>query len=257
MKSVFYILGTLVFIFLIPVSLKVHGQSTPVFPAKYLPEDEEVNTQLWLDWNPRLKINARSSAYLPVGFRTNFTQNQYRIYGRPTYRYDITRLNERTNRYRTWQLIGGAGVFYTRNPDVTDILELRPFQGVKVRFPNLDRVHLVHYLRLEERLEIGINPFGTKFSIRGRYKVGSDLFLPSNPIINGIYIPLYAEFFFSVAEQGFQFNDLIRLTPGLGYQPGLNWKFQFELSYHRIRPTSSDKFQTNDIVFRFRVYQLL
>jgi hypothetical protein len=234
------------------IGLSQDGGTTPV----NLPEDDDVTTQLWLDYNPRKILNTKSSLYASTGIRTGFTDDQYRFYTRPTYRYDITRLNQRTDRYRTWQLIAGMGLFYNWNPYVTDVLEIRPFQGLKVRFPNFDRVHLTHYFRLEERIEIGFGPADAKFSMRGRYKIGTDLYLPGKLLFRGIYLPVYAEFFFNFAS-GAQFNDVMRFTPGLGYEPNSNWKFQFELSYHRSRPTSSDKFQTNDIVFRFRVYQVL
>ncbi len=52
-----------------------------------------------------------------------------------------------------------------------------------------------------------------------------------------------------------QFNDLIRITAGLGYNFSINWKTEFSASYHRIRNTLNDVFETNDIVFRFRVFQ--
>jgi hypothetical protein len=217
-------------------------------------EDEDVNTQIWLDYNPSWVLNSKTQIYGDIGARTIIPNNWYRAIVRPAIRYDLLSFNERTERYRTWQLHGGIGFFYTYNLEVTDILEIRPFQGLRVKIPNRDRLQLVHYVRLEERLELGLGEGTSEFSIRARYMIGKDFILPGKFLTQGLYLPVYAEFFFNL-NTGAQFNDVMRLTPGIGYRPNQDMRFQFDLSYHRRRPSSDDKFRTNDIVFRFRVYQ--
>ena len=217
-------------------------------------EVDDVNIQIWSDYNPSFIINTGTQIYGDIGFRTIFPGVWYRGVLRPAVRYDITRYNDKTERYRTWQLHGGMGFFYTYNLEATNILEIRPFQGLRVRIPNWNRFQLVHYLRFEERFEFGLQGGGSEFSIRSRYLVGNDFFLPGKYLVKGLYIPVYAEFFFNM-NRGAQFNDLIRLTPGIGYRPNQNFKVQLDISYHRRRPSSDLEFRTNDIVARLRVYQ--
>ncbi len=220
-------------------------------------KDQNINLQPWLDYNPSHSINTRTRLYGSFGARTIFPASWHRFYAREAIRYDITTFNNRTQRYRTWQLHGGVASFFTYNTEESNILEIRTFQGVRVRFPNWNRFQLAHYVRLEERMEIGLQKSGVEFGIRARYKTGTDLQLPGY-LVTGLYIPLYAEVFFNI-EKGVQFNDVFRLTPGLGYQANLSWKFQFDLSYHVTRQTetSSSALHTNDIVFRLRVYHII
>lgn len=86
--------------------------------------------------------------------------------------------------------------------------------------------------------------------------LGKDFYLPGKFLTSRIYIPVFVEFFIKLSR-GAQFNDVIRLTPGLGYTPNENLRFHFDLSYHRTRDTAVQGFKTNDIVFRLRVFQRL
>jgi hypothetical protein len=217
-------------------------------------EVEDVNIQIWSDYNPHFILDNKLHLYGDIGARTIIPNYWYRIVLRPAVRYDLISFNERTERYRTWQLHGGIGLFYTYNLKATNILEIRPFQGLRVRIPNWNKFQLSHYLRLEERFEFGFQGKGSEFSMRFRYMIGTDLFLPGKYLVQGLYIPIYAEFFFNMTR-GAQFNDVMRLTPGIGYRPNQNLRFQLDISYHRRRPSSDIKFRTNDIVARFRVYQ--
>ena len=65
-------------------------------------EDEVVNMQVWLDYNPSYLINNKTSIYGDVGARTIFPQVWHRAILRPSIRYDLTTFNEKTDRYRTW-----------------------------------------------------------------------------------------------------------------------------------------------------------
>ncbi len=217
-------------------------------------ENESVNIQIWMDYNPDWTINNKTHIYGDVGARTIFPNHWYRTVIRPSVQYDLLSFNKKTERYRTWQLHGGIVFFHTINLEASNVLEIRPFQGLRVKIPNWNKFPLVHYIRIEERLELGLGNKVSEFNIRARYMIGNDFFLPGKFLTQGIYLPFYAEFFFNISR-GIQFNDVMRLTPGLGYRPNQNMRFQLDLSYHRRRPSSDEEFRTNDIVFRLRVYQ--
>ncbi len=239
----------LIIIILFSLSMGVNAQNTG-----YPRADGATNFQIWLDYNPRYMINEVATIYGDLGARTIFPNVWYRVVARPSFRYDITSFNKKSERFRTWQLHGGVGFFYTRNLDGRDVLEVRPFQGLRARIPNWDRFQLFHYIRLEERIEMDLNNKHNEFSMRARYMVGNDFYFPGKFLPKGFFLPLYVEFFFNLT-QGAQFNDVIRLTPGLGYTPGKDWIFQFDLSYHQTRDAVLDGFKTNDIVLRLRIFQ--
>ncbi len=106
-------------------------------------EDEDVNMQTWVDYNASFILNTKTRIYGDIGARTIFPNVWYRGILRPAIRYDLLSYNEKTERYRTWQLHGGLGFFYTQNTDATDILEIRPFQGLKVNIPNFNRFNFI------------------------------------------------------------------------------------------------------------------
>ncbi len=70
---------------------------------------------------------------------------------------------------------------------------------------------------------------------------------------DGLYLPVSMELFWNL-KGAQQFNDVVRITPGIGYEISPIWKAEFDLSYHYTCNTVEDDFATNDIVFRLRVF---
>ena len=62
------------------------------------------------------------------------------------------------------------------------------------------------------------------------------------------------EFFYNLKEAD-RYNDVIRISPGLGYKFSDEWKAEFYVSYHLSNNTSEDDDSTNDFVFRLRIYK--
>lgn len=141
----------------------------------YYQDNDAADMQIWLDYNPSFSINNNFSVYGDAGARTIFPNIWYRFVARPSLEYQILTFNEKTERYRAWEIHGGLGLFYTANIENIDILEIRPFQGLKVKIPNLLKFHISHYLRLEERIEHGVGEGLYDFSMRFRYMVESGL----------------------------------------------------------------------------------
>jgi len=188
-------------------------------------DDESANFQIWTDYNPSWSINQRLTLRSAFSARTIFPSVWYRFFARPSVSYQKLTFNKKTEMYRAWEFHRGIGMFYTANLEKADNIEIRPYQGFRVRFPNLQKFHLSHFIRLEERIEIGAGSSFNNFSMRFRYRIGTDLYLPGEFFLKGFYIPLSAEFFVNLAR-GSQFNDLMRITPGFGYTPNENRIFQ-------------------------------
>jgi len=60
------------------------------------------------------------------------------------------------------------------------------------------------------------------------------------------------ELFFDMVKIN-QYNDVIRITSGLGYQFNSDFKTQFSLAYHYTQQELGGIAKTNDVVFRLSI----
>ena len=88
--------------------------------------------------------------------------------------------------------------------------------------------------------------------MRFRYRLGAR-FRFLKPALSDLYLPVSAEAFMSTG-QGFYFNDVVRVTPGIGYNFTDQFSAEFQLSYHFSRNSGTESFENNDIVYRLRVF---
>ena len=51
-----------------------------------------------------------------------------------------------------------------------------------------------------------------------------------------------------------QFNDLIRVGPGLGYDLPSGWQPEFDFIFNRSRGTVDEGFTTDGLIFRLRLF---
>jgi hypothetical protein len=109
-------------------------------------------------------------------------------------------------RTRDWlSLEAGVGGFYTheRDEEVEDTLELRPWQGAKVRWPTIDgprRLALTHFARLEQRI---VRRGGDRsFDLRFRYRFSTSITLNKPTVqVKAFYIPFSIEGFLNPKDQ--------------------------------------------------------
>ncbi len=64
-----------------------------------------------------------------------------------------------------------------------------------------------------------------------------------------------AEIFLS-SSQGYYFNDVSRMTPGIGYDFTDEFATEFHLSYHFSRNANNEAFFNNEMVFRLRAFYI-
>ena len=134
-------------------------------------------------------------------------------------------------------------------------LEIRPFQGFKLMWPNRPRIIIQHYVRLEERFEINTANWENTFGLRIRYQAEMIFFLKGDWLSfnKGFYIPVSLELFWNLIGTK-QFNDAARIIPGIGREFTSKWKGELLIGYYYTRNTVEDVFGTNDLVLRIRVY---
>ncbi len=223
-------------------------------------QDEAENSlteQIWLDYNPDFSLSEKLDGYGEIGARTAFPNEWYRFVVGPSVRFKRPKLILPKLYYKE-ELHFGIKFYFTANKSFSNRLEIRPFQGYKLSWPNRPLIVLQHYVRLEERFDIETSNWINTFGLRLRYEAKLTLKLKGDLIAfnKRLYIPISIEGFWNLKGVK-QFNDVVRITPGIGYEFSKSWKAEFDLSYHYTRNSVEDNFATNDIVFRFKVYHTL
>lgn len=215
-------------------------------------EDEDVNYQGWLDYNATYHHSSKFKVYGDVGGR-NISPNIWKkYYIRSAISYFQSWQTKRGKRI-TLTYHFGLGTFFTNYTSIPNHLEIRPFQGINLQWPTFKRLQINHYVRLEEQFEYFNDTWD--FGLRARYML-SGIFHWNREAwntFNNFYLPFNIEFFWNITSASLS-NDLIRITPGLGYTFNLKWKVEFSTIYQRTRIDVNNSFETNDIIFRLRLF---
>ncbi|WP_298532248.1 DUF2490 domain-containing protein [uncultured Algibacter sp.] len=247
MKSYYYILFILLFF-----TFRVASQDQTE-------DDVKVNAQLWLDYNIQSHFGESKSLNSYVGYRS-ITPNIYNNF-LVVSTYNIANKKSLKLLKRDKPFINsyhlGARANYIANKDKKDDFEFRLMQGFKFYLPSIKEVPLMNYIRLEERFQKTFNTSGWDIGFRFRYKVSTVIDLDKHifNFTSGFYIPLNVEFFFNLKKVD-RFNDVIRVSPGIGYKLNDDWKFEFYVSYQNTQNTSENESTSNDFVFRLRIFKL-
>ena len=222
------------------------------------PEDASVNRQFWLDFNTRHSLDSLHELSGFVGYRSISPHlfNKYLVV--PTYNIIHTKspkfMNLEKPLISSFHL--GAGLYYTDNKYEPDNFEFRLMQGLKFFLPSIDMIPLKNYIRLEERFQKTFDGSYWNASFRFRYQISTVLEWKKHlfSFNKGLYIPMHVEFFFNLKKAD-RYNDVIRISPGLGYKFNEEWNAEFYVSYHLSQNTTEDDDSTNDFVFRLRIYK--
>ncbi len=217
-------------------------------------EEKEYNNQVWLDLNPRWVTNSGKIILAgSLAYRTIFPQdwNRYIVSLGVRYSPFIYR-PEASIALQSLQFRAGIADYYTSSIVNKNLNEIRLYQGVRVKWPTFPRIHMSHYARAEERIEKVQDSETRDFTMRFRYRLTTEFHF-IKPALTDLYLPFSVELFISGGE-GLYFNDVTRITPGIGYDFTDQFSTEFQVSYHLSRNSNTDSFENNDLVFRLRVY---
>ena len=222
------------------------------------PDDANVNSQIWLDFNGRYNINDTKFISGFAGYRSISPHIFDKFMLVPTYNIlhtkspDFMKLEKPL--INSFHL--GTGFYYTNNIYEPDNFEFRLMQGFKFFLPSIDMIPLKNYIRLEERFQNTFDGSSWNASFRFRYRISTVIEWKKHlfSFNKGMYIPINVEFFFNLKKAD-RYNDVIRISPGLGYKFNDEWKAEFYASYHHSNNTSEEDNSTNDFVFRLRIYK--
>jgi len=126
-------------------------------------------------------------------------------------------------------LHAGLNFLYKFNEMDNNALEIRPWLGTKLRWPYLWRFNFVHYLRFEQRFEHTMKVNDWENNFRVRYKIGSNVPINHESIVDKTIYGVFAYEFLSVS-----FGDDIRFTTaathrfdlGFGYKQNIKNRYE-------------------------------
>ena len=209
-----------------------------------------VNSQIWVDITLFNEYNQKIELYGDGGYRRIFATDVSwdRLYVRPSFKYS------------PWPWLGlraGVGLFYTHYAPKTieSTLEVRPWQGLSIGWPNLSRIRFSHYLRLEQRVINNAETWEDSYDLRFRYQLSARIQPNIEKKVKYFYLPIFAEVFSSKeykSEVPDLFGHELRLGFGLGYTWNIRWSGQFVLIFQQSR-NELNGFSTSDLLFRFSV----
>lgn len=217
-------------------------------------DDTPVNQQFWFDFNTSYKVSDRVGLYGALGFRTISPHQWDRYWLRSAAKVKGKKLMLKKLYYKE-ELHGGLDLFYTNNIGSVNRLEITLFQAYALSWPDRERLEIKHFLKLEERFELEtdnwVNTFGLRLSYEAAviFKLQGDVWEYGK----GFYIPVSAKFYWNLIGTK-QFNDKVRITPGIGYHITPVWRAALLLGYNYSRNSLDDDFHTNDVIYRLRIY---
>ena len=214
----------------------------------------EVNQQFWIDYNHPTLLSETQSIRTQMAFRT-INPN---VYNRFQAISTISFINGKKD-HKVWGLIDsyqlGGGAIYTQNTSTTDNFELRLIQGFKFTVPTIKLITLNNYVRLEERFQNAFNNEGWRSGYRLRYQIGTNISWKKHFLgfTEGLYFPLKAELFFNLKRTD-RFNDVIRISPGIGYKFKNNWRYELFVILNRTKNVTETSNTSSDFILRLRIY---
>jgi hypothetical protein len=217
----------------------------------------EVNEQIWVDYNTFTRLSETQSMSTLFGFRTinPAVYNRYLLLPTWIVKNKSTKhfLNLKERLIDTYHF--GAGAIYTHNYNTRDNFELRLSQGVKIHIPTINNITLQNYIRIEERFQNSFDGSGWQDGYRFRYRLSTVLSWNNHLIrfTEGFYLPMEAEIFGNLKRSS-RFNDLLRLSPGIGYQLKNDWRIELYVIYNRTKNITETNASSNDFIMRIRIF---
>jgi hypothetical protein len=211
--------------------------------STYAQSIEGTTEQLWLDFVPHFKINERFEFYGDGGFRVIFEESRiYTLIVRPSVRYRLNSIVE---------LQGGIGLFYSLFDNLSNQLELRPWQGARIHWPTFGRIGIKHSFKLEERLLWETETWNYDPALRFRYKLGGRI--PFNES-RSFYLSLFGEGFANLGGESVSIlRNRMRGYLGFGYRGNDAWTVELEFMLQRSRSNAVEDFNVSDLIFRLKV----
>jgi hypothetical protein len=190
---------------------------------------DDTPTELWLAYSVQQKVRDHASVFGSLGYEELLSSE--RFFGAWTKLY-VTGGGS-FDKFKRFRLAGGAGSYYTIQPEVEDLFELRFWQEGAMFWPDsaghFRRFVFAHRLRLEERIT---ESDGWDFTLRLRYRLEAKLPLNTHDLKPRTwYVPVAVELFANPQDPAPEvLAARSRLSVGLGHVINKTWTL--DLRYH-------------------------
>jgi hypothetical protein len=207
-------------------------------------ETDDTDFQTWLDYKIFYHLDNKIQFDGDAGIRGVLSQENWtQAFIRPSV----------IHQSKDWlQSHGGVGLWFTYDHSIENKFEIRPWQGVKIIWPNPKSLVFSHFIRLEERMTVAPS---WDFTLRLRYKIALKSpdwhFKPlaNRPFYGFAALELFGNIFGDTAERYVNRN---RLTLGLGNHIAPKWRIELEYIRQGSRRGRSEGFRTAEHILRLR-----
>ena len=212
---------------------------------------QDSNTiQNWFDYTQKNKINGNWSYLGDYSFRfqiENQDSKWWKFHARPSVIFKNKVL---------YDLRAGIMFSYAFNTAGNNI-EIRPWQGIRVNWPNFSRFRLYQYGRMEERFSKDIESDVNNFILKLRYKLGMNIPINNQVITSKTFYGLIGyELFFNIGGGNQEFiDDRTRFNIGVGYRFNEKTDLRLQYIFQKSRVNLEESNNSNDNIIRISVVQ--
>jgi hypothetical protein len=183
-------------------------------------QDDQTDSQSWFDFRTFYTIDEKWTYDGDYGMRGFISdENWRRVYIHPAFVYDLSTAID---------LRGGMRFIFTKEKDLSNTFEIRPWQGIRFIWPKTSWVILSQYVRLEERFTWGMEDDSFDFVFRLRYRIMAKT--PNLKLVSinqTFYFLTSLELFANLGEAIQEtFVDRSRITFGMGYFITQAWRVE-------------------------------
>ena len=213
-----------------------------------------VTNQLWLDFNPKWQISERTDLRGKVGAKSIYPRLWRKLYTTAEISYSIPKNIFKKLQYNE-RAYAGIDFYYIFFIDLPDVIEISPYQGYTLTWPNRERFDLRHNAELGQRFQWGVTDWDFSFGLKLSYEATMVFKFKGDhwDYGQGFFLSASAKFWWNLISTTI-FNDVVRITPGLGYQINPDWKAAFYVGYNYTRNLTAEEFHTDNIIYRLRLY---
>lgn len=227
-----------------------------IYPKQTYSQNSVTN-QIWFDFNPNYKLSDKFELVTKVGVEAAVPDVWYKYYLSGEVDYKLPKFLFKKLKLEE-KVYAGTYFYYIDNIGQPNSIELSPYQGYKLKWPNRKRIILEHKAELTERFQWQIDESDYSFGLQLSYEGSFILNFPGKAWKNGekFYLTGNFKFWWNLLNAN-TFNDLARIMPGIGYHIDPAWKVAFLVGWKYTRDQPDEQFSKNNIIYRLRVYYLI
>ena len=171
-----------------------------------------VNNQLWLDFNPKWQITDRLDVRGKVGAKSNYPRVWRKLYTTAEISYAIPKNIFKKLQYKE-RAYAGIDFYYVFFIDLPDVIEISPYQGYTLTWPNRKRLDLRHNVELGQRFQWGVTDWDFSFGLKLSYEATFVLKFKGDlwEYGKGFFLSASAKFWWNLISTTI-FNDVVRIT---------------------------------------------